>query len=115
MTHTNLNRGIWSITSAILVWVAALIVAPPASADQSDDAFLATLQRHGIVFANRDTAIATGHQVCTGLATGQTRANLALSLVKNTDLSAHEAGYFIGAAVTSYCLQYRTDSDNAPS
>ncbi|AGP64319.1 hypothetical protein OEM_27840 [Mycobacterium intracellulare subsp. yongonense 05-1390] len=48
--------------------------------------------------------------MCTGLDAGQTPANLILSLVKDTDLSAHVAGYFFGTAVNAYCPQYRPDT-----
>lgn len=96
-------------TTAVVLCVTALGLAAPASADQTDDEFVATLKKHAIAFANRDAAIAAGHRVCTGLDADQTPTNLILSLVKDTDLSAHEAGYFFGAAVTSYCPQYRPD------
>lgn len=109
MARKNAGRRKWRTSSAIVFCVAALEFAAPASADQTDDDFLAVLKRHGIAFANRDAAIATGHRVCTGLDADQTPANLILSLVKDTDLSAHEAGYFFGAAVNSYCPQYRPD------
>ncbi|WP_225342040.1 DUF732 domain-containing protein [Mycobacterium intracellulare] len=110
MAQTNMSWGKRLTTSAILLSAAALQFATPASADQTDDDFLAALKKHGIVFTNRDAAIATGHRVCTGLDADQTPANLILSLVKDTDLSAHVAGYFYGAAVNSYCPQYRPDT-----
>lgn len=109
MAQTNAPWWKWLTASAIVLCVAALEFATPASADQTDDDFLAALKKHGIVFTNRDVAIAAGHKVCTGLDAGQTPANLILSLVKDTDLSAHVAGYFFGAAVNSYCPQYRPD------
>ncbi|MCA2245842.1 DUF732 domain-containing protein [Mycobacterium sp. WUMAC-067] len=101
-----MSCGKW-LTTSVLLLVAALQFATPASADQTDDDFLAALRKHGIVFTNRDAAIATGHRVCSGLDADQTPANLILSLVKDTDLSAHVAGYFFGAAVNSYCPQHR--------
>lgn len=110
MAQTNAPRWKWLTTSAILLSAAALQFAPPVSADQTDDDFLAALKKHGIVFTNRDVAITAGHKVCTGLDAGQTPANLILSLVKDTDLSAHVAGYFFGTAVNAYCPQYRPDT-----
>lgn len=112
MTQTKVNLGKWSTISAVLLCAAAVIFATPASADQTDDAFLAALKKHGIVFTNRNDAIAMAHSLCAGLDNGQTPTILVLSLMKNTDLSAHEAGYFLGDSVASYCPQYRTDSDN---
>lgn len=109
MAQTNAPRWKWLTTSAILLSAAALQFAPPVSADQTDDDFLAALKKHGIVFTNRDAAIAAGHRVCAGLDADQTLTNLILSLVKDTDLSAHVVSYFFGTAVTSYCPQYRPD------
>jgi hypothetical protein len=106
------NRRKWLTSNAILLAMAALIFATPASADQTDDAFLAALKKHGIVFTDPDAAIATGHRVCAGLDDGQTRAHIVLSIIKDTDLSAHVAGYVLGASVAAYCPHYRTDIDN---
>lgn len=92
MAQTNAPRWKWLTTSAILLSAAALQFAPPVSADQTDDDFLAALKKHGIVFTNRDAAIAAGHRVCAGLDADQTPANLILSLVKDTDLSVTSRG-----------------------
>lgn len=116
MDKANRGRGKRLILSvAALVSAAALSLAAPASADQADDAFVAALKQHGIVFANRDAAIATSHSVCAGLDKGQSPTVVVLSLVKNTDLSPHQAGYFLGASVASHCPQYRSDIGNSAS
>jgi hypothetical protein len=99
--------------SAVSLSAAALLCAAPAFADQTDDAFLAALERHGVVVTDARTSIALGHAVCAGLEKGQTRAFVSLSLVKDTDLSAHEAGYFMGASVTAYCPQHKTEPNNS--
>ncbi|MBY0390842.1 MAG: DUF732 domain-containing protein [Mycobacterium pseudokansasii] len=57
--------------SAILLSAAALISATPAAADQTDDEFFGALKKHGIVFANRNAAIAMAHSMCAGLDKGQ--------------------------------------------
>ncbi|VAZ90605.1 DUF732 domain-containing protein [Mycobacterium pseudokansasii] len=111
MTQTKAELQKWSIISAILLSAAALIFATPAAADQTDDEFFGALKKHGIVFANRNAAIAMAHSMCAGLDKGQKPTLLVLSLMKNTDLSAHEAGYFLGASVASYCPQYGADID----
>lgn len=98
--------------SAVLLSAVALLSAVPASADQTDDGFLAALERHGVVVTDARTSIALGHAVCAGLDKGQTRTFVSLSLVKDTNLSPHEAGYFMGASVTSYCPQHRTEPSN---
>ncbi|PBJ37326.1 DUF732 domain-containing protein [Mycobacterium avium] len=63
MAQTNVPRWKWLTTSVILLFAAALQFAPPVSADQTDDDFLAALKKHGIVFTNRDVAITAGHKV----------------------------------------------------
>lgn len=108
MAKTTADRAKLLAISALVLSATALRLATPASADQSDDAFLAALKKHGVVFANREAAVATGHRMCAELDAGQTPTNLALSLARDTDLSVHEAGYVLGVSVASYCPQYRT-------
>jgi len=100
---------------AVVLSAAALLSAARAAADQTDDAYIASLQKYGIAVTNRDQAIATGHMVCSGLDKGQSRANLVLSIIKDTTLSARSAGYIITASVASYCPQYGRTVPDAPS
>ncbi|OBG95373.1 hypothetical protein A5697_24725 [Mycobacterium sp. E3251] len=97
--------GNWSTIVALVG--AAVFFAAPASADQKDDAFISEIQRNGIVFSDRGAAIAAGHNMCAGLDSGKTPTSLVLNVVRATDLSAHEAGYLLGASVASYCPQHR--------
>ena len=106
------KRRKWFTVDAILLAATALIFPTPASADQTDDAFLAALQKHGINFTNHNAAIGTAQQLCTRLANGQTPTVLTLFLTKNTNLSVHEAGYFLGDSIASYCPQYLKNTDN---
>ncbi|WP_255361335.1 DUF732 domain-containing protein [Mycobacterium sp. 1245111.1] len=87
----------------------------PASADAADDAFIAALQQHGIAYMNRDATTAAGRGVCDWLDQGLSPAVIILTVRKRTDLSAHTAAYFFGAAVTSYCSQYSSDVDTSAS
>ncbi len=103
----NVELRRWSTICTVALSAAALFSAAPASADQTDDAFLAALQQYGIAITDRDSAIATGHTVCDGLKKGQTGSNLVLSIIKDTNLSARSAGYIISASVAFYCPQYR--------
>lgn len=91
---------------------AALFFAVPASADPKDDSFIAEIQRNGIVFTDRGAAIAAGHNMCAGLDQGKTPTSLVLNVVRATDLSAHEAGYLLGASVASYCPQHKAAVGN---
>ena len=115
MSRLNVVAGKWSMISAFVLSAAALLAAGPAAADQTDDAYIASLQKYGIVVTDRDQAIATGHMVCAGLDKGQSRANLVLSIIKGATLSTKSAGYIISASVASYCPQYRRSVADAPS
>lgn len=108
MTRTHVGRETWSVTGAVLLSAATLLAAAPAAADPTDDAFIAALEKRGIVFADDNAAIALARGVCAGLDRGQTPASLMLSLGR--DLSAREAGFFIGVSVASYCPQHKGDT-----
>ncbi|BBZ69420.1 DUF732 domain-containing protein [Mycobacterium paraseoulense] len=103
----NAHRGNWWALGAIALAAAGVLFAAPASADQNDDAFIAEIQRNGVVFSDRGAAIAAGHNMCAGLDKGKTPTSLVLNVVRATDLSAHEAAFLLGASVASYCPQHR--------
>ena len=46
----------WSTGCGVLNFAAALLYAAPASADSTDDAFIAALTKNGIVVNDRDAA-----------------------------------------------------------
>ena len=70
----------WSAVCAVLLSVAALFSAAPASADPTDDAFVAALAKDGIVITDRDTAIAMAHTVCAGFDKNEKSSVLAIRL-----------------------------------
>jgi hypothetical protein len=114
--------GRWSIIGAVFLSTAAVLSAPPAEADQTGDAFIATLEKHGLVVADAPAFIAMGRAACSRLDKGQKPAAAALSVAKDTDLSPHEAGYFIASSINSYCPQHKNllprqseQPDNYPS
>ncbi|OBG56992.1 MULTISPECIES: DUF732 domain-containing protein [unclassified Mycobacterium] len=107
----NAHAGMWRAVGAAAAG-AAVYFAAPASADQIDDSFLAEIQRNGIVFTDRGAAITAGHNMCAGLDKGKSPTSLVLNVVRATDLSAHEAGYLLGASVASYCPQHRATIGN---
>jgi uncharacterized protein DUF732 len=102
------STGKRSTIGALILSVAALLFAAPASADQGDEMFLASLQRHRISFTDRGSAITAGHNMCDGLDKGHTPTSLVMSVVRATDLSAQDAGYLLGASVASYCPQHKS-------
>ncbi len=109
----NVGPGKWSKVFTVLLSAAALISAASASADPTDDTFVAALENYGIDIDGRDTAIAHGHAVCAGLDKGQDSSFLAMKLMNDTklNLSSRQAGFFIGASVAAYCPQYRGSVD----
>ena len=113
MTRTNVGRGTRSTFIMIPLSAAALLAAAPASADQTDDAFVAALAKNGIAMSDPNAAVSMAHTVCTGFDQGKPSTALALGIVKNTDLSPKQAGYFVGVSVAAYCPQYRGNTDNS--
>ena len=102
-----------SISCAVLLCAAALFSAAPASADPNDGAFTNALAKGGIVLPDQNAAIAWAHTVCTGLDRQAKPSLLAMKLMKDTDLSMKQSGYFIGVAISAYCPQYIGHIDNS--
>ncbi len=113
MTHMKIGFWKWSTVWAVFLSAAALLSAAPASADQTDDAFVAALTKGGITMSDPNTAIAMAHTVCAGLDTNQNASFLAMKLMKDTDLSPRQSGYFIGLSVAAYCPQYKDKTDGS--
>ncbi|WP_232512189.1 MULTISPECIES: DUF732 domain-containing protein [Mycobacterium] len=86
---------------------AGVLSAPLAEADQADDAFIATLEQHGLIVTDTSAFIAMGRAACGRLDKGQTPVAAALSVARDSDLSPHEAGYFIASSINSYCPQHK--------
>jgi Protein of unknown function (DUF732) len=112
LIHTKSSVGKLSTIATVPLSAAALLFAPLAAADQGDDAFIASLQRHNIAFTDRGSAITAGHSMCSGLDRGQTPTSLMMSVVRATPLSAKDAGYLLGASVASYCPQHKGAIEN---
>ena len=104
---------VWSAVAAVLWFAGVLVYATPASADPTDDAFVAALGKEGIAFPDDNSAIATGHTVCAGLDKSNKSSVLAMKLMKDTDLTLRQSSYFIGASISAYCPQYIGQTDNS--
>jgi Protein of unknown function (DUF732) len=109
----HVGRGKWWAACAVMLPVVGLLCAAPASADQMDDAFVAALTKNGIAIPDRGNAIARAHTVCAGLDKGEPSTALAMGIVKDTDLSPKQAGYFVGVSVSAYCPQYKGNTDDS--
>jgi hypothetical protein len=102
-----------SIPCAVLLVAASLFSVAPASADPNDGAFVDALAKGGIGLPDDNAAIAMAHSVCAGLDQHNKTSLLAMKLMKETDLSMKQSGYFIGAAISAYCPQYVGHTDNS--
>jgi hypothetical protein len=102
-----------SVHRVVLMCAAALVSAAPASADATDGAFVDALAKDGIVIPDHNAAISMGHSVCAELDQSNKSSVLAMKLMKETDMTMKQSGYFIGAAVSAYCPQYIGHIDNS--
>src|ERR1700744_2065096 len=109
----NVGPNRWSTFCAVLLSATALLFAAPASADPTDDAFVAALAKEGIAFTDHNNAIATAQTVCAGLDNSDKSIVLAMKRMKDTDLSLRQSSYFIGASISAYCPQYVGRTDNS--
>jgi Protein of unknown function (DUF732) len=111
VTRTNIGPGKSSTICAVLLSAAALHSAAPASADETDDAFIAALENNGINVNDPNAAITRGHNVCAALDNGQDEPFLVLDVINDTRLSARQAGFLVGVSVAAYCPQYKGTLD----
>ena len=103
--------GALSTVCAAALVASALLCPASASADPTDDMFVAGLARGGIAMSDPNAAIASAHAVCAGLDANENSSVLAVELVKNTNLSMKKSGYFIGLSVAAYCPQNKDKTD----
>lgn len=83
--------------------------AAPASADSTDDAFIANLQSSGINYGPPDKAIQVAKTVVCGTLNDNpstSNADLIAKVTGATSWAANDAAYFTGAAIQAYCPQY---------
>lgn len=108
MAHARVGLGTWSTFVAALLCAALPLFAAPASADPNDDAFIAALASQAIPISDNNLAIQMGRNMCALLDQGTTRPLLVMKLMKDANLSARQAGFFLGLSSSAYCPQYRT-------
>ncbi|BBZ72506.1 DUF732 domain-containing protein [Mycobacterium paraseoulense] len=102
----NVGSAKWSTVGAAVLCV-ALVYPAPAAADPGDNAFLGALADNGIVINDPGTAISMAQTVCTGLDNNQPPGLLAMKAMKDNNLTAKQAGFFVGLSVSAYCPQYK--------
>lgn len=91
---------------------AAICLAAPAHADNTDNAFLQQLDGAGIEYADAQDAISIGKGVCDLLGQGQPPTTVVRSLkISNHHLSVHMAAQFVAISAQTYCpTQLAADS-----
>lgn len=109
MTPMNAARRLSAC--AVFLSAAALAVATPAVADNTDDAFIANLAKGGITMPDNNDAIAKARTVCTGIAANPNASVLAIQLARQTNLSVRQSAYFVGLSIATYCPQHKEDID----
>lgn len=93
----------WAVL-AVLALVLAVLWAPTARADDTDDLFLGAISSAGID-ATAD-AILAARVVCSEMDRGFSADEMAYVLADVTDLTLHQAGVFVGTAIAAYCPQH---------
>lgn len=81
----------------------ATATAAPAMADETDDIFISVLQGEGIPFSSAENAIVLAGAVCEYVAAGQPEEQVAIEISGPANWSVEQSGFFVGAAVQSYC------------
>ncbi len=90
---------------AAAIGLVAVGTAGTAGASSADDAFISQMDTLGITFSSPAEAVREGHLVCQELATGKTGTDVATEVLKQTNLTSHQAAYFVVDATHAYCPQ----------
>ena len=96
--------------AAATLGVAAVVAAGTATAGSVDDAFLAQLQKDGIVPPTAARAISDAHGVCNALNDGNSAQSVVNAVAKTTGLDHDGANTFAVDAASAYCPQYVTSA-----
>jgi Protein of unknown function (DUF732) len=93
--------------------VCALALAPVARADTNDDTYMQTLDNAGVGHLHQRAQLITlGHLVCDNISDGMRPIDVAKSIYASADISQHDAGAVVGAAIAAYCPSTTTGSEN---
>jgi hypothetical protein len=104
-------RRLLSVLS--LTAIVGLAVPGHANGDDVDDAFLASLNKAGIIFRNPDQAITAGHTVCQLVKSGKQGPEvLAVLQSANPGITPDGARMFLGISLNAYCPDLLPPSGN---
>jgi hypothetical protein len=113
VTYMSVGRGKWSTSCGVLLSVAALLSAAPASADPTGDAFLGALSKNGIVMNDGNAAISMARTVCAGFDKNPSSGVMAMKVMKEANLTLKQSGFFVGASISAYCPQWKGKTDDS--
>ena len=100
------------MTKRLLIAMAVALLGPlgavsAAHADTNDNKFLAAMKSDGITdHVSSQHAIDAAHTVCQKLDGGETPTQVATDVLNNSTMPAYQSGYFVGASIDAYCMQY---------
>ena len=94
--------------AAASLGMAALIAAGTANAGATDDAFLAQLQRDGIIPPSAARALNDAQGVCNALAEGNSAQAVINAVAQTTGLDSQGANTFAVDAASAYCPRFVT-------
>jgi NADPH:quinone reductase-like Zn-dependent oxidoreductase len=97
-----------SAIGAAAIGLTALAAAGVASATSTDETFMQQMKSLGIEFSSPQAANHAGKKVCQALSHGESGVDLAREVVSQTDMTTHQAAYFVVYATTDYCPEYTT-------
>lgn len=106
------RKETWS--AVVVAVVSAALLAAPAAADDTDDSFIAALAGQDIPIPDSNAAVRMGRNMCALLDQGTTRPLLVMKLMKDANLSARQAGFFLGASASAYCPRYKSATGQTP-
>lgn len=96
-------------------FAAVIGMAVPAHADDTDDAFIASLDKAGIAYSDSDLAVGAGKWVCKTLQAPTAMSDVVSTLEsKNSDLTDDKANKFAAIAASTYC-PYVVSSTTSPT
>lgn len=108
--------GFMRLVLTLSAIAAAVGLAAPAHADDTDGAFLASLDAAGFTYTDPGQAIQAAHYVCSAAGGGTAIADIATAVQKgDTALTADKATKFTAIAANAYCPDALTPSTTTAS
>lgn len=117
MRSVRFSVNLWYMKLLLIAasFAAVIGMAAPAYADDTDDAFIASLDSAGIAYSDSDLAVGAGKWVCKTLQGGTGMSDVVSTLEsKNSDLTDDKASKFAAISANAYC-PYVISSKGSPT